>query len=914
MNFLKSYSLFFSLFLSLSLYAQNTVSSGDWSNSSVWDSPSVPSSTITSGKTIVIGAGDTIILDSKLTVRSGAILHVYGVLEVVSSLGVEFFNGSEIYVGSSGVLKTTSGSAKNNSDNFIVDGAFVCTGDYEAGAGSVMEGDGDVQVQGTLTATGGATIMGQTGGCSGCNLNSSGVVNSGIYVEDFSNDTGAGWTEGVNTTASDGNWSLSIVGSPDLSTANNYAKSRDGIFEWLNLSGDSNNKVDWLSKPILGDYKNVSISFDYFVYSQSCDASLSFYYRLDGGSWVLISDVSDSGSAALLSGSINVENLSFSTSVELKVSGYTGGCLDSYCVIDNVVVNGIERVYIATWTGLVDSDFNNPSNWSINSVPVDSMTIVIPQTPNQPVINQDYTFEKLTVNASGLLNVGSGNFTVNQDFSLKGGVELNGGSIQVNGDATIDDLTASIDFLNPSSVLEFKGSVNSLNVYDGLSGSIKYSGANQDVVSSDYYNLIVSNVGTKSVVSNLTINGDLTVGTSPGTDSGCVFDFNQFELTIAGNITELVDDGLDFTDINSSVVFSGNTVQYVSLMDRVVLYDFANVTVSKGMNDIILNSDLTVGNQLTLDNGIVNSNGSSFSFLPNATVINASDASHINGKISKTTESTSMFTFPSGDGLLYNPISITPNSINSTLWDLEYFNTGYSSQTFSLNSDLDSVSSDEYWELDRVSGSADAIVELYWNSTDNITNPSSLVVAHFDGVNWEMIPSSVDGTSQSGVLRSTGPVSSFSPFTFGQSAGANPLPVKLTNFYGVNQNSTNNLLWEVESEDEYFYAYVLERSINGFDFQPVFTQYPSLNFVNEKYSFLDRLFDNGVNYYRLKLLDMDGTISFSKIISIDNTLDSSENIHFYNILGQESDVNSNNQLIITIDQNGSVSKRVNVGF
>lgn len=177
-----------------------------------------------------------------------------------------------------------------------------------------------------------------------------------------------------------------------------------------------------------------------------------------------------------------------------------------------------------------------------------------------------------------------------------------------------------------------------------------------------------------------------------------------------------------------------------------------------------------------------------------------------------------------------------------------------------------------------------------------------------------MIPSSVDGTSQSGVLRSTGPVRSFSPFTFGQSAGANPLPVKLTNFYGVNQNSTNNLLWEVESEDEYFYAYVLERSINGFDFQPVFTQYPSLNSINEKYSFLDRSFDNGVNYYRLKLLDMDGTISFSKIISINNTLDSTGNIHFYNILGQKSDVNSNNQLIITVDQNGSVSKRVNVGF
>ena len=914
MKLLKSFSLFLFLFLYLSLCAQNTVSNGNWSNSNVWDSPSVPSSTISSGNAIVITAGDTIVLDSKLTVKTGASLHVYGVLEVVSDLGVEFFNGSEVYVGPYGVLKTTTGSAKNNSDNFIVDGSFVCLGDYEAGSGSVMTGEGDVQVQGTLTATGDATIMGQTGGCTGCNLNSAGVVDSGIYLEDFSNDANSGWSEGVYTSVIDGNWSLGLVGSPDLSTANNYAMSRDGIFEWFNISGDSNNKVDWLSEQILGDYKNVSISFDYFIFSQSCDASLSFYYRLDGGSWVLISDVSDSGSAALLSGNINVENLSCSTSIELKVSGYTGSCLDSYCVIDNVVVNGIERVYIATWNGQVDTDFNNPSNWSINSVPVDSMTIVIPNTTNQPVINQDYSFEKLTVNVSGVLNIDSGNFTVEQDFNLKGALVLNGGSINVNGDLIVDDSTASIDFLNSSSVLELKGGVSSLNVYDGLAGTVKYSGSNQDVVNSDYYNLIVSSVGTKSVVSNLTINGDLTVGTSPVTDSGCVFDLNQFELTVNGDINELVDNGIDFTDINSSVVFSGNSTQYVSLMDRVALYDFANITISKSLNGVVLNSDLTIGNQLILDNGVINSNGNTFSFLSTAVATNASDASHINGKISKVTEYASIFTFPSGDGVEYKPVSITPNSVNTTLWDLEYFNTGYSNQTLNLSSGISGVSNDEYWQLDRVTGIADAVVELYWDSTYSISNPSSLVVAHFDGINWEMIPSSVDGTSQSGVLRSTGPVRSFSPFTIGQSDGANPLPVKLTNFYGVNQDNINNLIWEVETEDEYLYAYVLERSVNGFDFLPVFTEYPNLNFANTKYSFLDRSYENVVNYYRLKVLDIDGTVSFSKIISVDNSFDSSGNIHFYNVLGQKSDVNSNNQLIIAVDQKGTVLKRVNVGF
>ncbi len=80
------------------------------------------------------------------------------------------------------------------------------------------------------------------------------------------------------------------------------------------------------------------------------------------------------------------------------------------------------------------------------------------------------------------------------------------------------------------------------------------------------------------------------------------------------------------------------------------------------------------------------------------------------------------------------------------------------------------------------------------------------------------------------------------------------------------------------------------------------------------YCFLDRSYDNRVNYYRLKLLDIDGAMSFSKIISINNTLDSSESIRFYNVFGQETDVNLNNQLIITIDQIGNVSKRVNVGF
>jgi glucose/arabinose dehydrogenase len=95
------------------------------------------------------------------------------------------------------------------------------------------------------------------------------------------------------------------------------------------------------------------------------------------------------------------------------------------------------------------------------------------------------------------------------------------------------------------------------------------------------------------------------------------------------------------------------------------------------------------------------------------------------------------------------------------------------------------------------------------------------------------------------------------------------LPVTLTSFTVNAQGSVNLVKWSAEAEINSKY-YVLERSSNGTDFKAL-NQQASKNLPGQQnYSFADDKFAIGNNYYRLKMIDIDGTTTYSKIIKIFN--------------------------------------------
>lgn len=93
------------------------------------------------------------------------------------------------------------------------------------------------------------------------------------------------------------------------------------------------------------------------------------------------------------------------------------------------------------------------------------------------------------------------------------------------------------------------------------------------------------------------------------------------------------------------------------------------------------------------------------------------------------------------------------------------------------------------------------------------------------------------------------------------------LPVSLFNFSAKKNNSSIDLTWATEAESNMSH-YELQRSADSRNFSLLLTL-QSINAVNRiNYSYKDHKPINGVAYYRLKMVELDGSISYSKIISV----------------------------------------------
>lgn len=93
------------------------------------------------------------------------------------------------------------------------------------------------------------------------------------------------------------------------------------------------------------------------------------------------------------------------------------------------------------------------------------------------------------------------------------------------------------------------------------------------------------------------------------------------------------------------------------------------------------------------------------------------------------------------------------------------------------------------------------------------------------------------------------------------------LPVELTRFTGRPNGCLVDLHWHTESEEN-FSHFELQKSDNGRDFTPL-AEVPGTGGtgVPFSYSYLDKM-ANEQNYYRLKMIDLDGTVEISEVINV----------------------------------------------
>ena len=377
-------------------------------------------------------------------------------------------------------------------------------------------------------------------------------------------------------------------------------------------------------------------------------------------------------------------------------------------------------------------------------------------------------------------------------------------------------------------------------------------------------------INGKLIANNdLTVSGDLKIKSN-----GILNAPNNKDLSIAGGF----DNDGTFNERNSIAVFNGSNPQEIEGNNDIT---FNKITINNtSSTGVTLDAPITVDNTLTFTDGLLYTDATNnVTMAAGAIKSGGSSSSYIAGPITINSESTNDIVFGTGKNGKYKEVTLSPSSSSATKFKVEFFDQAYSN-TSSLASGLNNVSIVEYFQIDRVSGTANATVKLTWETDIGVDNLNSIVVANWNGTEWTSAGQSTNsGNSSSGSITSNA-VTSFGPFTIGSlfgsftigSTGANnALPIELLSFNAKVNLANVELKWStaVEINNDYFTIF---RSSDGEQYEEL-TEIAGAGSNNYEleYSFIDDDPIKGIAYYKLKQTDFDGKYEEFPPISVNFT-------------------------------------------
>ena len=352
-------------------------------------------------------------------------------------------------------------------------------------------------------------------------------------------------------------------------------------------------------------------------------------------------------------------------------------------------------------------------------------------------------------------------------------------------------------------------------------------------------------------------NGDLSLIQS---GSGYLRPAYNRDCTLEGDLYYDFTSLIRFGDANGSLIFDGTTNQSINDLGASTIPYFEEMVVNKSAGELTLNTPIIIANDLTLTDGLVNTDfTNTLTFLDNSSVTATSNESHVVGPVNKI--GNDAFNFPVGNGIQYRPIGIARVTSGSAEFQASYIDTSANASYSIVAKEvaLDHISREEYWILDRLATTAQADVILSWDTASGgVDNLSELRVARWDGAQWtDEGNSATTGNTVSGTVTSLTRVTDFSPFTLASSTANNPLPVELISFEGQclgNHQTQLNWATATEVNNDYFTIYA---STEGFQFIPITTIKGHGNSLSLKeYTYLAT---GDYEYYYLSQTDFDGT-------------------------------------------------------
>lgn len=520
---------------------------------------------------------------------------------------------------------------------------------------------------------------------------------------------------------------------------------------------------------------------------------------------------------------------------------------------------------VKTWTGAASSVWNNNSNWS-GGVPGNSDTAIIPGSLfNYPVISTANTVVRRIVINGGLSNLTNSN---GRSLTVTGSMEINNGVYNASSNFSTPNLT-----INNGSVVTGSSCVFNVSGYILLNGG----SLNLSSVFSVSINDIDLNGGT------ITVNATTAANTFSG-----IMSIDGGSLVVAsgsGNLSTATSGQIDFIsgeinannqslDIKGRFSYTGGTLSNVALVTVPVLTLNTSGT-------FILPNKFRITDTLSFINGKIQTSAKNLiTFKNTAFAIGANDNRHVVGPVRKevtTSNSTPTFTFPIGNGGYYAPLTISNYNTRSgnDSFTAQYFKATNANVNGTLATGLTRVSVGEYWILNRTSSATPQTVvdvALSYNDTRSgaIGDITALRVVEWNGSQWLDFGRSTSstGNNNSGTVLSNGNVSSFGTFTLGSTSPLNPLPVNLLAFDAFKLDQAVQIHWTTTNEINVD-KYEILKSVNG-------TDYVSIGSVRSnnasesinQYSFIDNNPVEGMQYYRLKQVDLNADFALSHVKSV----------------------------------------------
>ena len=366
-----------------------------------------------------------------------------------------------------------------------------------------------------------------------------------------------------------------------------------------------------------------------------------------------------------------------------------------------------------------------------------------------------------------------------------------------------------------------------------------------------------TNSGNLQLHTGASISG---VGDFTNSSSGVLV--NNGSLYVRGNITN---DQSSMSTGTGTFYLNGTSAQSVNGAQTFK----TNNLVTNNSAGITLNNNLSLSGTHTFTAGLIAS-----SITPNYLVYEAgasytgiNDSRHVTGWVKKIGNTD--FIFPVGDNTYERTVAISSLSASSEI-NCRYYTP--TQNVFNLTSPLVSVKTNEYWQIDKISGGTARII-LNWNHAKVPMNNvllTDILVAHYTGGNWTDAggsPGATGNVTTTGSVTSNA-VSTFSPFTFGYKSF--PLPLKLISFTAERRTGISYLRWVTDNEQQVSH-FEIQRSYDGRNYSIIGNTAARNSGTQEHYNFQDISALRGFAYYRIRSVDVDGKFSYTRIAVVSET-------------------------------------------